>query len=233
MQTLKLNPIPMYFMGDHHGDWEVVIRLIKQFGLKDCYLIHLGDGGEGFLPLQKQLRQFDYMNDFFKTHNVQYMSIRGNHSDPFYFKGSNRVTLSNFTLIEDYTIAEYKGKLIQFIGGAISIDRTDRILGSSYWEDEVVVYDKDKCHKVDILITHTAPSRCFPNQLNQLVYNWALRDAYLIEELTDERTVMDAIFNICDPKLHLYGHFHSSVTEVIDDCKHKLLGINEIWEFVE
>jgi hypothetical protein len=64
-----------------------------------------------------------------------------------------------------------------------------------------------------------------------MVYGWAREDAYLLEDLTEERAVMDEIFKICDPSLHLYGHFHSSWTEVVNKCKHKLLNINEIWEY--
>ena len=158
------------------------------------------------------------------------MSIRGNHSDPYYFQGVNRISLSNFQLIEDYTVAEYDGKSIQFIGGAVSIDRTARKEGVSYWEDEAVELDRDKCKEVDILVTHTAPSWCFPQQFNEMVYGWARDDAYLLEDLTDERAIMDEIFKLCKPKLHLYGHFHSSWTEEINGCKHKLLNINETYE---
>jgi hypothetical protein len=227
----KLENKPMYFMGDNHGEYNYMFDLIKRYEIKDCYFIHVGDGGEGFLETTKQLRQFAYLNEFFQARNIHYMSIRGNHSDPFYFKDENKVILSNFELIEDYTVMEYDGKTIQFIGGAISIDRSARSEGMSYWSDEPVILDKEKCRKVDILVTHTAPSWCHPQKFNGLVYNWALRDAYLLEELTDERAIMDEIFKICQPSLHLYGHFHSAWSEQVNGCTHKLLDINEIWEY--
>ena len=218
-------------MGDNHGEYRYMFDIIKNNEIKDCYFIHLGDGGEGFIPLEKQLRQFAYLNDFFRAHNIQYMSIRGNHSDPFYFRPDSRVAMSNFELIEDYTVVEYKGKKIQFIGGATSIDRIHRNEGTSYWKEESVVLDKDKCQKVDILVTHTAPSQCFPQQFNDIVYNWARHDSSLLKDLTEERGLMDEIFEICQPSLHLYGHFHYSYTENVNDCIHKLLDINEVWEF--
>lgn len=226
----KLENKPMYFMGDNHGEYQHMIDLIKKFEIKDCYFVHVGDGGEGFLETTKQLRQFSYLNEFFQAHNIHYMSIRGNHSDPFYFNGESKITLSNFDLIEDYTVVEYNGKLIQFIGGAISIDRSNRVEGKSYWVDEPVALDREKCQKVDVLVTHTAPSWCFPQKFNNIVYNWSLRDAYLLEDLTNERAVLDEIFKICQPSFHLYGHFHSHWSEEIDGCKHRLLDINEIWE---
>lgn len=226
---MKLEDIPLYFVGDHHGDWENIFSIIKKYDVNNCYLFHAGDGGEGFLPEQKQLRQFDQINNFFRARNIFYKSIRGNHSDPYYFS-EKRINLSHFELIQDYETAVYRDKTIQFIGGAISLDRTQRVPGVSFWENELVNFNKTKCKNVDILLTHTAPSWCFPQKFNEIVYNWALRDADLIPDLLEERAVMDEIFKLCQPSLHLYGHFHSSHTEMIEKCTHKLLDINEFWE---
>ncbi len=232
MKTLNKDK-PLLFLGDHHGEWNFVFDIIISKKIENCYIICVGDGGEGFIHKDKQLRQFELLNNRFKKYNIEYLSIRGNHSDPFYFQGVNRICLSNFELIEDYTIAQYNDKKIQFIGGAVSVDRTSRKEGVSYWKDESIKFDRDKCEEVDILVTHTAPSRCFPQQFNQMVYDWTSEDAYLIKDLRDERAIMDEIFKLCKPKLHLYGHFHSSWTEEINGCKHKLLDINEIWENIE
>jgi hypothetical protein len=220
---------PLLFLGDHHGQWDFVFDIIVTKKIENCYIICVGDGGEGFISKDKQLRQFEYLNNEFKNKNIEYKSIRGNHSAPYFFQKENKINLSNFELIEDYSVYQYNSKLIQFIGGAISIDRTGRKEGVSYWKDEKVVFDKDKCQNVDILVTHTAPSWCFPQQFNEMVYGWAREDAYLLEDLTDERAVMNEIFKLCKPSLHLYGHFHTSVTERINGCVHKLLDINEIW----
>jgi hypothetical protein len=220
---------PLLFLGDHHGEWSYLLDIVDAKKISDCYLISVGDSGIGFTNKENQEKNNHWLNEEFKERNIVFMAARGNHDDPAYFQGANRVSLSNFELIEDYTVAEYNGKKIQFIGGAVSIDRTARKEGVSYWEDEAVKLDRDKCKKVDILVTHTAPSWCFPQQFNEMVYGWALEDAYLIGDLSNERVIMDEIFKLCKPYLHLYGHFHSSWTEEINGCKHKLLDINEIW----
>jgi hypothetical protein len=220
---------PLLFLGDHHGEWSYLLDIVDAKKISDCYLISVGDSGIGFTNKENQEKNNHWLNEEFKERNIVFMAARGNHDDPAYFQGANRVSLSNFELIEDYTVAEYNGKKIQFIGGAVSIDRTARKEGVSYWEDEAVKLDRDKCKKVDILVTHTAPSWCFPQQFNEMVYGWALEDAYLIGDLSNERAIMDEIFKLCKPYLHLYGHFHSSWTEEINGCKHKLLDINEIW----
>lgn len=222
---------PLVFLGDHHGDWRELFFRIQMLKLKDCYIVSVGDCGIGFESRERQIKQVKMLNEKFKANDIYFKAIRGNHDDPSYFKGENRICLENFELIEDYSTFEYDTKKIQLIGGAISIDRTGRQEGSSYWREEAVVFDKDKCKKSDILVTHTAPSHCFPQTFNEIVYGWAREDANLIEDLTKERALMDEIFNLCAPRMHLYGHFHSSWTEKINGCISKLLNIDELWEY--
>jgi hypothetical protein len=219
---------PLLYVGDNHGSWNEILHSINKGKISNTNIISVGDLGIGFYP-SKDMATCDLLDKQFRQNNINFYGIRGNHDDPSYFTGSQRVCLDNFELIEDYTVSNYGSKRIQFIGGATSIDRTGRKEGISYWEDEAVNFNKDKCQEVDILVTHTAPSWCFPQQFNEMVYGWAREDAYLLEDLTDERAIMDEIFKLCKPSLHLYGHFHSSWTEEINGCKHKLLGINEMW----
>ena len=220
---------PLLFLGDNHGSWENLFFKIKKNNISNVNIISVGDLGIGFYP-SRDMSTCDLLDKQFKQRNINFYGIRGNHDDPSYFKGENRVCLNNFELIEDYSVFEHGSKLIQFIGGAISIDRTGRAAGVSYWENEGVVFDKDACQKVDILVSHTAPSWCFPQQFNEIVYGWAREDAYLIEDLTDERAVMDEIFKLCAPRLHLYGHFHSSWSERVNGCMSRLLNIDELYE---
>jgi len=223
----------IYYIGDHHGNWNELFYIIKNKNIENCNLISVGDLGIGF----KYKKEYEYtlsenLDKKFKEKNINFYGIRGNHDNPYFFTGENRIHMDNFELIEDYTVMSYGEKMIQFIGGAISIDRTGRKEGISYWEDEGVKLDREKCKEVDILVTHTAPSWCFPQQFNEMVYGWALEDAYLISDLSNERAVMDEIFKLCKPSLHLYGHFHSSWSEKVNGCKHRLLSINEIWDLM-
>jgi hypothetical protein len=223
---------PIVFLGDHHGVWWELLWELENKKIRDCYVVSVGDCGIGFVDKKTELSRVQTLNEDFKSRNINFLGIRGNHDDPSYFTGAERIQLSNFELIEDYSVYEHNSKLIQFIGGAISIDRKGRQEGKSYWKGEGLNFDKDKLQKVDTLVTHTAPSWCFPQQFNEMVYGWAKEDDSLLRELTKERSVMDDIFEVCKPTLHLYGHFHSSWTEEINGCKHKLLNINETWSSV-
>lgn len=216
---------PIYLIGDNHGEYEKMFRIIKQYGLQNCYLIHVGDGGEGFSPPRKQIKQFKFLNNFFKNRNIFYKSIRGNHSDPKYFSGHNRCALSHFELLADYTTATYNQKEIMFIGGAISIDRVDRKLNTSYWLDEALNFDADRCKKVDILVTHTSP---FFKAFNKINESFIQRDTSLTQDINKERADMVKILGICKPELHVCGHFHVSSSERIDTCTHRILSIDEV-----
>jgi DNA repair exonuclease SbcCD nuclease subunit len=229
MKSLNSNN-SLLFLGDNHGNWNELLFIIKAKNITNASIISVGDLGIGFNPKQ-DIHTCKKLSKEFNSKNINFYGIRGNHDDPNFFTGSNRIVLDNFELVEDYSIFEYNSKTIQLIGGAVSIDRTGRAVTVSYWENERVSFNKEACKKTDVLVTHTAPSWCFPQQFNEMVYGWAREDAYLLEDLTDERAVMDEIFKICRPNLHLYGHFHSSWTEKINGCISKLLDINELWEY--
>ncbi len=228
INTLDSN-LPLIFLGDHHGAWSDLFYLIDKGKLRNCHLISVGDCGIGFESPERQAKTNKRLNHEFAEYNIFFKSIRGNHDDPSYFN-SKRVNFSNFELIEDYSVYNYNDKTIQFIGGAVSIDRIGRKEGISYWEGEGVRFDRAACQKVDILVTHTAPSHCFPQKFNEMVYGWAKEDDRLLKDLTAERAVMDEIFEICRPSQHFYGHFHSSCTEKVNGCTSKLLNINELYE---
>lgn len=226
----ELENKPLYFLGDHHGEYQAINNIIKHNDMKDCYILHVGDGGEGFIPFErKQQRQYEYHNNFFKGRGIRYFSIRGNHSNPEHFKGN--VNLSNFTLLEDYSVLTYNNKTIQLIGGAISLDRVYRKQGVSYWEDEPINFDAAKCKEVDVLITHSAPNWCFPYGLNNdIVKRWCSLDSKLLQDLTEERELLAKVFDLCKPSVYAYGHFHMSHIEHIKNCVCKALAINEFWD---
>ena len=219
---------PTLVVGDIHGEWDALFNKIKSYNMSDCILIHVGDGGEGFLPYEKQLRQFEYLNDFFKKYNIEYLSIRGNHSDPSYFDGS--INLSHFKLLPDYTTLTLNDKKFLFVGGAISIDRTIRKEGISYWKDEVFKLDESKIQQCDVLITHSAPTWNGPIEKNGMLANFCQKDATLWDECMEERKQHDVLIKLSGAKRHFAGHFHGYFVVDFDDCVSTILDILQIAE---
>ncbi len=42
----------IYILGDHHGDYEAVFSILKERGISNAMVVHVGDGGEGFCRRQ-------------------------------------------------------------------------------------------------------------------------------------------------------------------------------------
>jgi len=229
----EINTGLVVLVGDTHGEVDALFRKIKANKLKDCLLIHLGDGGEGFYkPESKQKRIYENLNRQFAERNIEYFSIRGNHADPAQFLG--QINYDNFKLIPDYTVIKINGETWQFIGGAISVDRKFRVEGRDYWRNEPFVLHEKKAVECDVLITHTSPTWIGPNEKGRFVSDFYERDPHLRDELIKERKQMNELFNICRPKKAFFGHFHTSETVHYSNQKYCCLGrILDILEMVE
>ena len=207
---------PIYIVSDSHGQWDALFRKIEYYNIDNCILIGLGDLGIGFIPHDKQMRQFDNLNNRFKKRNIQYMSIRGNHDAPKYFDGS--INLSHFELIPDYTYKTINDQKFLFVGGAISVDRMYRKEGISYWKDEVFVLDESKIEECDVLINHSAPNWIGPVD-KQNIASFCEKDPTLWDECVAERLAHNRLFELAKPKYSYHGHFHVNDTRVVDGCK--------------
>lgn len=221
------NNVQVLILGDNHGKYDALFNKIKSNNISDCVLIHVGDGGEGFLSHEKQMRQFEHLNDFFKKHNIEYLSIRGNHSDPAYFDGS--INLSNFKLLPDYTTLTLNDKKFLFVGGAVSIDRRIRKEGISYWSDEKFVLDTSKIARCDVLITHSAPSWNGPCDKFDII-GWCEKDPTLWDECLQERKEHDILIKLTGARKHYCGHFHTFSSVDHDGCYSYILDELELIE---
>jgi Icc-related predicted phosphoesterase len=218
---------PIYISGDSHGHFDVLFDRIDQYGIEDAIFISVGDNGIGFTTPKKQERQFELLNNRFKKRNIECLCVRGNHDDPFYFKGSDRVVLSNMELLEDYTYKIINGQKFLFVGGALSIDRTIRREGTSYWPDEVFVLDEHKIEECDVLITHSTPSWNGPTTKDGISY-WCEKDPTLWGECMKERSDHDKLIKLCKPTKHYCGHMHMSSTNFFEGCYSRILDELEI-----
>lgn len=220
--------MPVYALGDIHGDWDSIYRIIERVDMSNCTLISVGDIGIGFLDAAKQERQNIHVNNFFKSKNIEFLGIRGNHDDPSYFTGD--VSYSHFKLLADYTTLILEGKRFLFVGGALSIDRSLRKEGISYWKDESLKLDYKQIIKCDILITHSAPSWSGPLSKPGLVSSLAQKDPTIWDECMEERKQHDILIKLSNPSRHYCGHFHEYSVVDFDDCVSSILDINQIVE---
>lgn len=240
------------FLGDIHGEFVVISRLLKKYDLTNCNIIQVGDFGVGFLRFEKEYRQLKSLNETLVKRNVNLYAIRGNHDFPDYFK-NDPFNLSNIHLLDDYTILELNGKKILLVGGAISVDRGYRktkyqksgdfkLRGNeSWWNNETFVLDEEKLNSingVDIVVTHTTTGFCNPNIefgvgpfVNNMIKEY--NDHSLYFELLEERKSVDRMFDILKPNNNIkkvyYGHFHKSDMIENDGIVFRCLDINELY----
>jgi hypothetical protein len=218
---------PIILIVDFHGECDAVFREIDKFGLKDCLLIGVGDLGIGFKSERKQTREIELLNNRFKSKNILFKGIRGNHDDPAYFDG--KINESHFELLPDYAYRIINGKSFLFVGGAVSIDRRVRVPTVSWWEDEIFVLNTELVKPCDVLITHTAPN-WNGHFAKQGIQSWCDKDPTLWEECVKEREDMAKLIEICGAKQHYCGHFHCSSFAFVNGCNSRILNILELYE---
>lgn len=109
--------------------------------------------------------------------------------------------------------------------------------GKLYWEDEAAVYNptalaqlKTDGLNIKHVATHVAPSFCKPTDKNGCLY-WIAQDAELDNDLTNERQVMDNVYNTLIDDGHqlrtwVYGHYHDKNIEYINKVKFCMLNMS-------
>jgi predicted phosphodiesterase len=245
----------LLFLGDIHGNFNLVNQYLKRLDIKDAYIIQVGDFGVGFTTLAKEKRTLEFTHTELVKRNVILYAIRGNHDYKPYFD-NDPFGFTNIHLVPDYTVLNLVDKNILCVGGAISVDREFRYtrkqklgifenhtLGvESWWPDEKFVLDLDKIkdlRDINIMVTHTCPDYCTPDNTFNLgpFVEGIIRDtgdAELRTDLLFERNQVTQAFSLIkinnDIEYAYYGHFHRSDVTNMYGTKHRLLGVGELWE---
>lgn len=167
----------IYITGDTHGDPTRFSAEVLKDGTwtKEDYLIVCGDFGYVFADSPEER---DFLNWLEQTKPYTICFCDGNHenfavlNDPARCKkelwrgGYVHRIRRNVVHLMRGQVFDLGGKTVFSMGGAYSIDRALRRLGTSYWEEEIpsnseyreaVNNLREVERKVDIIVTHTAP----------------------------------------------------------------------------
>lgn len=186
-------------IGDVHGHYSQYERMAR----KREYTVQLGDLGFKY----GCLNCLDPNNHKIVAGNHDNYNIIGEY--PHYLGDYGNCSLNNIDFF--------------FYRGAYSIDRQYRTIGIDWWQQEQVDTDQFlkarelyRETKPDIVITHDCPETVSVRILDpgQTIYQnmtgWALQE----------------LFNIHQPKIWLFGHYHKSWTMEIE--KTKFICLNEL-----
>lgn len=237
--------------GDIHGDFRsLVFKLCLQYSLIDTLLIVAGDCGFGFDKPAYYVTVYNQIARLLRKANNWVVFVRGNHDDPSYF-AEQRINYARWRTVPDYSVIQAAGHNILCIGGAISVDRVQRMKYdarsnfksiATYWRDEAPLFRPEEIEsipseiQIDTVVSHTAPSRCELCSHDGL-QSWAEWDPYLLKDIADERATMDQIEQCIRDHRHpvrdwFYGHFHQSWTATLEGIKFSMLDIMEFKEIL-
>jgi predicted phosphodiesterase len=173
-------------IGDVHGKHDAYRDLIYR---TNGYTLQLGDFGFKYDILQN-------------VDSTKHLILLGNHDNyDICYKYPHFLGDYGYTSLNKIEFFYYRG--------AYSIDRMYRTIGIDWWEREQVniegfmkARELYRQQKPDIVITHDCPETIAYQMIppGQRVYqnntNWALQE----------------LFNIHEPKLWIFGHYHKSRT---------------------
>jgi len=224
-------------IGDSHENFKGILYYSNSFyKLENSLVFAAGDFGVGRFTESHYINIFYHYNKELIKNNNTVIVIRGNHDDPLYFNNGN-LNHSNIILVPDYTVVTVGNINILLVGGAISVDRVQRLRkGNTYWFDEAFVYDEEKLDKINKkithVITHSAPNFCFPDKKDGIMH-WLLNDEGLLYDINKERADHTKLYEYLIKNGHpikewFYGHFHGSKVEYINDIKYTMLNILEL-----
>lgn len=219
------------FIGDIHGEFSTLRYLIHQQQIRDTIFIQVGDFGIGFASNRQG--DIESLNRCLDKFNCELLAIRGNHDNPAYFTNSHPYDCSLITFVEDYTVKTINGLKFLFVGGAVSVDRCNRVLNESYWLTEEFELKLDKLteKEFDVVVTHTIPAQSGLFLEKKNIRYWLnLEPNTLNESLDRERARISELHDNIKTKLWVCGHFHESAVSFINGVRYKCCDINEFYQ---
>ena len=216
------------------------------YNLTDTVIIVDGCNGFGERDLKYYHDKLEMFNKVLADNNTHVLFVRGN-DDPKYFEDA-LIDLSNIKTIQDYSVIKLSKFNCLCIGGCVSLDRTwrmeqeKRIGRKMYWENERMQYNEEdidkilKEYNIACVVTASCPSFAYPG-MNSFKYStWASKDKTVIKDITEERMIMDKIYNKIvennkKPYIWTYSRFKNSNQNMINDILFQSLNSFQFFHF--
>jgi predicted phosphodiesterase len=237
--------------GDTHGNYRQIMYLYEIAKVQKAHVIfQLGDFG--YWTHTADGKYFlEEVSHLAEINGIPFYWLDGNHE--------NHAELRRFPHDEDaddfWEVApsvyyaprghrwEWRGIRFMALGGAFSIDRAYRRIGSSWWwEEEIDADELDyACRpgEVDVMLTHDMPGGVdFNKHCVMQGRDWFRRYPESEANQNKVRTAMEAV----QPDVLFHGHMHMMYRDVINldsgkECKVQGLNcddtFNESWEILD
>jgi len=199
----------LVLVGDIHGKFPSFQAIAQRVLGGRTAVVQIGDFGHGFLDDGMSAG----VRDFFRENAGTCGFIRGNHDDP------EACRMMPGWIPDGHHDPALD---IMFVGGARSTDRHLRTQGLDWWEDEECsiaelngIVDRYAEMKPRIMVTHDAPSAAI-----EAVFPRIQR----FRPLSRTTQAFDAMFEAHRPDAWIFGHWHRSMSAVVDGTRFQCLG---------
>lgn len=216
------------------------------YNLTDAVVIVDGCNGFGERDLKYYHDKLEMLNKVLADNNAHVLFVRGN-DDPKYFEDA-LIDLSNIKTIQDYSVIKLSKFNCLCIGGCVSLDRTwrmeqeKRVGRKMYWENERIQYNEDdidkilKKYNIACVVTVSCPSFAYPGTNSFKCSTWVSKDKTIIKDMTEERMIMDKIYNKIvennkKPYIWVYSGFKRSNQNMINDILFQSLNPFQFFHF--
>jgi Icc-related predicted phosphoesterase len=201
-------------VGDLHAEWYRLNSLAAKH--RPEIILQVGDlgwwprehGKTGVTDMRHKFNQYTL-----KTAGAKLYFCPGNHEDWWDLLKYTEPTelFSNVIYMpRGSTLTLPDGRVILFMGGGVSIDKQERVLGYDWFPEETISYaDFEKVPEgihVDIVVSHTCPGY-FKTELD--IGNWKAKDNWWSAKYRDPSCdALSQLLERFNPSLWFFGHFH-------------------------
>jgi len=181
------------YVGDVHGQFHYLKKAIRFYEPNQVYQV-------GDLGVWPGSPAWDSLTGF----DVPVYFCDGNHENfPAIVAGAwkekhNLFYLPRFTQLENTL----------FVGGANSIDKVMRTPGHDWFPEETIKSVPSVLPEVRFVVSHTCPERVFQ----------ACLASGMSSDRDPSRKALDAVWDTVKPTRWFFGHFHQTITSVLDGC---------------
>ncbi len=191
-------------VGDIHGCYGYLNSIISK---KNPQIV-LQCGDFGYFPnsiFRDSRGNIHYWKMEFKNKNTKIYWIDGNHEDHWGLSSleNNEIYPNVFYMKRGSILTLSDGRNVLFMGGALSIDKHDRIEGIDWFREETIT-QKDLMNipdkNIDIVISHTLPNE------------FDVFDYHIKFDHDTSRDALSTILEYYKPDLWFGGHMHTFKT---------------------
>lgn len=220
----------IYFMGDTHGDFRELNKLLETTTEKD-YILICGDFGY-WRKSKFKMGLGWFHDDIVNTNNTKIYWCDGNHEDHVEldylikehgFEKPIEIKKNIFYCPRGSSLVLPNGERVLFMGGAMSTDKAVRMAYFDWFPQELIsnsdIRRIDDSKTYDIVVSHTCPKMCCSRMAFEIGLAYTDRPDSSCDAL-------QYIFEEYSPKKWFFGHWHVGRNFEQDGCQFTALNMS-------